>query len=185
MNWIIAGAALCVITWICFIVYDHDRNNPNSLASLVLGLVIQIFGALMLYIGVLLVVPNDPITSWLPVLIPVGCLVLGMVTALIFRKVPLPASFLSVWTRMARFFFPHLVSDDPNENKEEEIEKLLDTSSIEDLEDQREVIENALDLGDTTLDQICTHRSNMVCLSMKDDPSKWRQVILNLSLIHI
>lgn len=59
-----------------------------------------------------------------------------------------------------------------------EIEMLLDAGNAQEKEEQREVIENALDLGETTLDEICTHRSDMISLSLKDDPAKWKQVIL-------
>lgn len=45
--------------------------------------------------------------------------------------------------------------------------------------DANEVIENAMELNDTTIDEICTHRSEMITLSLKDDPSVWRQTIMN------
>jgi putative hemolysin len=41
-----------------------------------------------------------------------------------------------------------------------------------------EVMENALELKETALEEICTHRSDVVSLSLKDSPSKWRQIIL-------
>lgn len=61
---------------------------------------------------------------------------------------------------------------------ESELERILEPGSTSESSDQMEVIENALDLGETTLDEICTHRSEMVSLSMKDDPARWKQVIL-------
>lgn len=63
--------------------------------------------------------------------------------------------------------------------EEDHLGKLLESDPSLQGQDRREVVENALDLNETTLDEICTHRSDMICLSLKDDPAKWRQIILD------
>lgn len=45
--------------------------------------------------------------------------------------------------------------------------------------DAIDVAENALDLNDKTLDEICTHRSEIVSLDVNDSPEEWRRIILN------
>lgn len=45
-------------------------------------------------------------------------------------------------------------------------------------QDSQEVLENAIELSDKDTDEICTHRSEVITLSLKDSPSKWRQTIL-------
>lgn len=65
---------------------------------------------------------------------------------------------------------------DSAQQEPEELELLSETMTEN--EEQLEVIENALDLGETTLGEICTHRSEMVILSLKDEPSKWKKTIL-------
>lgn len=41
-----------------------------------------------------------------------------------------------------------------------------------------EVLENAVELSGKTVDEFCTHRSDVITLSLKDSPSRWRQIIL-------
>lgn len=86
-----------------------------------------------------------------------------------------PSSSESFEKPLSRLFFwipqEEIESDD-------ELTRLLEASRQPEMEEQREVLENALDLNETTLDEICTHRSDMICLSTKDDPDKWRQTIM-------
>lgn len=90
-----------------------------------------------------------------------------------FKKSPSEFTLKQFATIFGIFFFWM------EESQLEDCEELeLLSESIGDHEEQLEVIENALDLGETTLGEICTHRSDMVILSMKDDPSKWKQTIL-------
>lgn len=178
MNWIIAGIVLTLISWISLACFDQEMEGRPSYADLALGLLTQGFGEICFFVGFKFLPFMQPYTHILIWVLPLIGLLCGWIVLFLFTKIKLSPTFVSHWSKFALFFFPW-IPEKKAEKEDEEIEKLLDTSSIEDLEDQREVIENALDLGDTTLDQICTHRSNMVCLSMKDDPSKWRQVILN------
>lgn len=89
-------------------------------------------------------------------------------------KKPLNESFVHAYTALFGFLFFWM--PETKEETPEEFEHL--TEGISEHEDQLEVIENAMDLGETTLGEICTHRSDMVQLSMKDDPAKWKQTIL-------
>lgn len=45
-------------------------------------------------------------------------------------------------------------------------------------ENTQQVLENAIELTDKSIDEICTHRSEVISLSLKDSPAKWRQTIL-------
>lgn len=44
-------------------------------------------------------------------------------------------------------------------------------------EPQKELIENVFDMDDTSIDEICTHRSQVVSLSLSQTPEKWAQII--------
>lgn len=46
-------------------------------------------------------------------------------------------------------------------------------------EEALDVAENALDLNEKTLDEICTHRSDVISIDVNDDPEKWKQIILD------
>lgn len=38
--------------------------------------------------------------------------------------------------------------------------------------------ENALDLYEKTLDEICTHRSDVISIDVNEDPEQWRKTIM-------
>ncbi len=63
---------------------------------------------------------------------------------------------------------------------EEEILELISASSengnME--ESQHEYIENIFEFDDTDVEEICTHRSDVVNLSMKDTLEEWHQIIM-------
>ncbi|MBF0579213.1 CBS domain-containing protein [Erysipelotrichaceae bacterium RD49] len=109
-------------------------------------------------------------------LVMASILVISLILIHIFKHRPLPKKFCDGFEACFRFLFNWWLVELPTP-KQDEIDLLLDPASKQEYEDQREVLENALDLGETTLDEICTHRSDMISLSMKDDPAKWKQVI--------
>ena len=91
----------------------------------------------------------------------------------LFKQSPSETTMSRFDSILKIFFF---WMQDSIEQPTEELELLSET--ISENEEQLEVIENALDLGETTLGEICTHRSDMVILSLKDEPSKWKKTIL-------
>lgn len=128
----------------------------------------------------------SPASSLYPLLSYIGyaafwvVLALEFVLGLVWLKISSSIHFsldsmASFQKPLSRLFFwipeEQLESDD-------ELTRLLEATKQPEMEEQRDILENALDLNETTLDEICTHRSDMVCLSMKDDPSKWKQIIL-------
>ncbi len=72
---------------------------------------------------------------------------------------------------------------DPNESDdmvtEEEIRMLLSQGNEQGTinDDETEMIQNVFDFNDTTAQQICTHRMDVVSLDAADDASEWRKII--------
>lgn len=64
--------------------------------------------------------------------------------------------------------------------KEEEIREMLhsasESQSIE--KPQQEIIDNVFELDDTDVEEICTHRSQVVSLRQDDSVEDWRKIIL-------
>ncbi len=77
----------------------------------------------------------------------------------------------------------HLMGIKPEEKEEQETEeeiRLLLTEGNEQgsiQQEESEMIQNVFDLDDTTADEICTHRRDVVVLYMEDSDEKWEQVI--------
>lgn len=67
----------------------------------------------------------------------------------------------------------------PEPNLQEAV--LQDMSELDPVEDvvASEVVQNALELRDTAIDEICTHRSDVISINANDSPTQWRQTILN------
>ncbi len=72
---------------------------------------------------------------------------------------------------------------DPNESDdkvtEEEIRMLLSQGNEQGTinDDETEMIQNVFDFNDTTVEQICTHRIDVVSLDASDDAADWRKII--------
>lgn len=114
--------------------------------------------------------------SWFWI-VPGVSTVVCLAVLILSPSVPLPQSFVHGVSRSVQFLFGWIPKEEPA--VETNLDLLLEAGSSPEIEeDQREVIENALDLGETTLDEMCTHRSEMICLSMKEDPAKWKQIIM-------
>ncbi len=77
----------------------------------------------------------------------------------------------------------HLMGIKPEEKEEQETEeeiRLLLTEGNEQGSiqlEESEMIQNVFDLDDTTADEICTHRRDVVVLYMEDSDEKWEKVI--------
>ncbi|MDD7281325.1 hemolysin family protein [Floccifex sp.] len=84
--------------------------------------------------------------------------------------------FLSIFT-----FFLKIKVVKPQEISEEDIRELISASSESgNLEEpQKEYIENIFEFDDTNVDEICTHRSEVIALSLEDDIKEWHTIILN------
>lgn len=116
-----------------------------------------------------------------PVIVPIfGVMIVLLVVSRLFlsslKGKKLSPAGISGFEKPFLFLFSWI----PRIEKHQGIEltkQLLDPEIKNEIAEQREVLENALDLGETTLDEICTHRSDMVVLSLKDDPAKWKQII--------
>ncbi|MGM9947124.1 hemolysin family protein [Floccifex sp.] len=89
-----------------------------------------------------------------------------------FKLLPL----LSLFT-----FFIQIPVEKPQEVSEEDIREMITVSSesghIE--EPQKEYIENIFEFDDTDVDEICTHRSEVIGLSLEDNLKEWHTIILN------
>lgn len=142
--------------------------------DLFLALLFQVLSAwLLVQLPAVAAVLNGPASFWILMAIE---LILGLIWVHLSKRIHFSsASMNSLQKPLLKLFFwlPEEAAD-----SDDELVRLIEASSVPEMEEQREVLENALDLNDTSLDEICTHRSDMVCLSMKEDPSKWKQIIM-------
>ncbi|WP_283651215.1 hemolysin family protein [Ileibacterium valens] len=76
---------------------------------------------------------------------------------------------ISVWLFS---WIPLRIEDVKNERQEELSEALKEEENTID------VAENALDLYEKTLDEICTHRSDVISIDVNEDPEQWRKTIM-------
>ena len=84
-------------------------------------------------------------------------------------------SVFSVFT----FFIPIQSLPEKEDVDEEDIRNMLQQASEENIDQpQKEFIENVFDLDDTSIEEICTHRSQVVSLSLQDDENVWKKIIL-------
>ncbi len=71
----------------------------------------------------------------------------------------------------------------PNENDEkvteEEIRMMLEEGSEQGTiqEEETEIIQNVFEFNDTTVEEICTHRREIVLLSVEDSEEEWAEII--------
>ena len=59
---------------------------------------------------------------------------------------------------------------------EEDIYEVINSGGVE--PSQKEFIENLFEFDDTPVEEICTHRSEVVCLYLNDDKETWKKTIL-------
>ncbi|WP_297568044.1 hemolysin family protein [uncultured Faecalibaculum sp.] len=75
-------------------------------------------------------------------------------------------------------FFTTLPTPENEEVSEDQIRELLAEADEEDIDEpQKELLENVFELDDTSVDEICTHRSQVVSLNMADRAGNWKKVI--------
>lgn len=60
--------------------------------------------------------------------------------------------------------------------REEDIREMLNEGSDIDVP-QKEMIENVFEMDDIDVEEICTHRSEVIMLSLDQQPSEWRETI--------
>ena len=83
-------------------------------------------------------------------------------------------SLFSIFT----FFLPIQALPEKEDVSEEDIREMLHAVSAESIDQpQKEFIENVFDLDDTSIEEICTHRSQVVSLFMEDNEATWKKVI--------
>ena len=81
--------------------------------------------------------------------------------------------------------FALLVGIDPNDNgeevSEEEIRMMLEAGNEKGTFDEEEVemIQNVFAFDDTSVEEVCTHRVDVVMLDMDDDMTVWEETIQN------
>lgn len=77
------------------------------------------------------------------------------------------------------FFVRIPVLNETEEVTEEDIREMIQTSqeSGHMEEPQKELFENVFAFDDTSVEEICTHRNEVICLYLEDDVQKWKQVI--------
>ena len=74
------------------------------------------------------------------------------------------------------FFLRFEVEKEQEDYSEEDIYEVINGGGVE--PSQKEFIENLFELDDTPVEEICTHRSEVVCLYLNDDKETWKKTIL-------
>ena len=83
-------------------------------------------------------------------------------------------SLFSIFT----FFLPLQALPEKEDVSEEDIREMLQAASEESIDQpQKEFIENVFDLDDTSIEEICTHRSQVISLYIEDNEETWKKVI--------
>lgn len=78
-------------------------------------------------------------------------------------------------------FFIQIKVTKPQKVSEKDIREMITASSESgNLEEpQKEYIENIFEFDDTSVDEICTHRSEVISLSLEETIKEWHTIILN------
>lgn len=74
------------------------------------------------------------------------------------------------------FFLRFQVDKKQEDYSEEDIYEVINGGGVE--PSQKEFIENLFEFDDTPVEEICTHRSEVICLYLNEDKETWRQIIL-------
>lgn len=74
------------------------------------------------------------------------------------------------------FFLRFEVEKEQEDYSEEDIYEVINSGGVE--PSQKEFIENLFEFDDTPVEEICTHRSEVVCLYLNDDKETWNKTIL-------
>ena len=72
--------------------------------------------------------------------------------------------------------FTFEVEKEQEDYSEEDIYEVINSGGVE--PSQKEFIENLFEFDDTPVEEICTHRSEVVCLYLNDDKETWKKTIL-------
>ena len=73
------------------------------------------------------------------------------------------------------FFLRFEVEKEQEDYSEEDIYEVINSGGVE--PSQKEFIENLFEFDDTPVEEICTHRSEVVCLYLNDDKETWKKTI--------
>lgn len=74
------------------------------------------------------------------------------------------------------FFLRFEVEKEQEDYSEEDIYEVINSGGVE--PSQKEFIENLFEFDDTPVEEICTHRSEVVCLYLNDNKETWKKTIL-------
>lgn len=74
------------------------------------------------------------------------------------------------------FFLRFEVEKEQEDYSEEDIYEVINSGGVD--PSQKEFIENLFEFDDTPVEEICTHRSEVVCLYLNDDKETWKKTIL-------
>ena len=74
------------------------------------------------------------------------------------------------------FFLRFEVEKEQEDYSEEDIYEVINSGGVE--PSQKEFIENLFEFVDTPVEEMCTHRSEVVCLYLNDDKETWKKTIL-------
>lgn len=102
------------------------------------------------------------------------------------RSEPTQEMFSSMYSKIHPFFslFTKPIqiqthTEDEEVSEEEILELISDSLESGNLEEsQHEYIENIFEFDDTDVEEICTHRSDVINLSMEDSLEEWHQIIM-------
>ena len=74
------------------------------------------------------------------------------------------------------FFLRFQVESEQENYSEEDIYEVINGGGVQ--PSQKEFIENLFEFDDTPIEEICTHRSEVICLYLNEDKDTWNRIIL-------
>lgn len=149
-----------------------------------LSLCMEVFGTLMsvIYLQSLI---HDPLLYVVVLLLVYAYILLSDLLPRKFANAHLDKfekTFMSIAKGIQSLFTPFTfflrfeVEKEQEDYSEEDIYEVINGGGVE--PSQKEFIENLFEFDDTPVEEICTHRSEVVCLYLNDDKETWKKTIL-------
>ena len=181
---------ICVFLSMMMALFDQDKKSDTKTLSTLQWLSYSLYGLSSLGIIVWIYTSFNIQSSniWIAILLMVAY---SLVYFIFAYKIPRRfanknAEKISFLTKLAGFIstlfswiswlFSFETEIEDETVSEEDIRELINTGSeIE--QPQKEFIENVFELDDTSVEEICTHRSKVITLDLDQSIDEWKQII--------
>lgn len=181
---------ICVFLSMMMALFDQDKKSDTKTLSTLQWLSYSLYGLSSLGIIVWIYTSFNIQSSniWIAILIMVAY---SLVYFIFAYKIPRRfankntekicfltklAGFISTLFSWISWLFSFETEIEDETVSEEDIRELINTGSeIE--QPQKEFIENVFELDDTSVEEICTHRSKVITLDLDQSIDEWKQII--------